>query len=370
MSRPKVLQVCVFGGAGGVEHHVLALSRNLNSVAEVVVVAPEGSWLAGEARTAGLEVRVVPEPRSNFDTHTLSALRRAIRAEEPDIVHSHLGRSDWYTWLAVTGRPSLTLVSTEHGISEHRQDLYVKGLRRRLHEFAHSMRLRRTDALIAVSSSTARTLRSRYPVLSGTRIAVISPGIADERLFEIRRQPSAIGAPLRVVCVGRLAEEKAVDVALRAFALLRVRDVQATLTVVGSGPEGARLAELARTLGLSDEVSFTGHLDDVIDALVEADVFLMTSRSENLPIALLEGMASGLPVVSTSVGGIPEVVHEGTTGKLVPVEDPEATALALEELAAHRDACRVMGVSARELARAYDMGHTVRAMGRVYESLG
>ena len=368
MTRPRVLQICVLAGSGGVEHHVLALARNLGAVADVVVVACSGSWLEREVRAAGLAVRTVPEPNGNFDVSTLATLRAVIREQKPDIVHSHLGRSDWYTWLALAGMPTLKLVSTEHGISADRQDLYVTGIRRRLHEFAHSLRFRRTNALIAVSASTAETLAARYRVLKGRNLPVIAPGLDDRRLFKVHRQLRAFGAPLRIVVVARLAREKGVDTAITSFAGLRSAGVAATLTIVGSGPESAALEDLSRSLGASD-VHFAGHVDDVLAHLVAADVFLMPSRSENLPIALLEGMAAGLPAVATNVGGIPEVLRDGVDGILVPVEDDAAVTSALSQLAADPERCHKMGISAREAAREHDIEHTVQAIGRVYESL-
>jgi glycosyltransferase involved in cell wall biosynthesis len=348
---------------------VLALSRSLGSIADVTVVASEGGWLDGAARAAGLRVQRVPEPRGNFDLRALLALRRVIREQRPDIVHSHLGRSDWYAWLSCFGSRRIKLVSTEHGISSDRQDLFVTGARRGLHEYAHGRRFKRTDAVIAVSESTARTLAERYPMLRDHPPVVIAPGLEDECLFAIERQARPDGASLRVVVVSRLAEEKGVDTAIRAFSELQEMGVAASLTVVGAGPQEQALRDLADRLVDGGGISFTGRLEDVRPALADADAFLLTSRSENLPIALLEGMASGLPVVATEVGGIPEVVCYGIDGFLVPVDDPGATARALRQLAEDQPQRLAMGMSARETARAYDMVHTVAAIGRVYESL-
>jgi glycosyltransferase involved in cell wall biosynthesis len=368
VNRPSVLEVCVVGGSGGVEHHVLALSRRLASSTDVCVAAAEKGWLARAAGSAGLTVEPLPEPRGNFDVRTLVALRRMIRERKPQIVHSHLGRSDWYAWLAVLGSGEVTLVSTEHGISADRPDLFVKGVRRALHELAHGLRLRRTSAIVAVSASTASALKERYPVLRSKLLAVIAPGIERDELFNLSRGPRDPSAPLKVVTISRLSAEKGPDLALRAFAALAAR-CPARLNVVGAGPEESRLAALAVELGVVESVRFSGSLEDVTGALEEADAFLLMSRSENLPIAMLEAMASGIPPVVTDVGGVAEVVLDRHNGIVVPPEDVTTAADALLFLAGDESARLRMGASARATARSYAMPLIVPAIERLYESV-
>lgn len=356
-------------GSGGVEHHVRTLAGALDYGPDVVVVAAENGWLAREAAGDGLTVLKVPPPRGNFDVRTLNALRTIFKEHRGWIIHSHLGRSDWYSWLASMGLRDVQMVTTEHGISAERPDLYVRGITRWLHERMHDLRLARADAVIAVSLSTAQALRSRYPSMRVDPV-VISPGIDASSLLSITRTPRDAHEPLRVVVVSRLAAEKGVDVALRAFAQLQAQEVPARLTVVGGGPEEDALRLLATELGCSTEIAFTGRIGDVAGQLRDADVFLMSSRSENLPIALLEAMASGLPSVITRVGGVPEVVGDSCAAILVPPEDVDAIASALALLAHDEALRRSMGDCARVRAQSYSIEDTVSAVGRVYASLG
>lgn len=368
MASLRVLQVCVVPGSGGVEHHVRSLARGLDHELEVAVVATENGWLAGAASTDRLSVLTVPAPRGNFDMRTLLSLRRIFKDHRGWIIHSHLGRSDWYSWLASAGVPGVRLVTTEHGISTDCQDLYVRGILRWLHERMHALRLAHTDAVIAVAHSTAQTLRLRYPSMRVAPV-VISPGVDTSALASIRRSAKAGVGPLRVVVVSRLAVEKGVDVALRGFALLLAQGVAARLTVVGDGPEEDALRSQAANLGCSSEIVFTGRVEDVSGYLRDADVFLMVSRSENLPVALLEAMASGLPCVATRVGGIPEVVGDSGAAILVQSEDVKAIACALGELAGNEARRAAMGVSAKKRAQSYDIRATVDAVVVVYASL-
>ena len=370
MTDRGVLQVCVVGGAGGVEHHVSALSKAMAAQRDVVVVAAEGGWLARAARDAGLQTLTIPEPHGNFDIRTVRALRRAIASNRERIVHSHLGRSDWYTWIASAGMPDVRLVTTEHGISSDRPDLFVRGVRRRLHEYAHAARLRRMNAVVAVSESTARALVERYPDLGTCPPAVIAPGIEASAYSAIERKPWSFGNPLRILVVSRLAPEKGVDVAIHAFAELRSQGVDASLVIVGGGPEESTLRDWSRSLRCDADVHFVGQVDAVGPFLAKSDVFLMMSRSENLPIALLEAMASGLPAVAASVGGIPEVVGDSGAAILIAPEDWGGAAAALSGMTRANPSISAMGISARKAAAAYDMSVTVTAIGRVYEELG
>jgi glycosyltransferase involved in cell wall biosynthesis len=154
------------------------------------------------------------------------------------------------------------------------------------------------------------------------------------------------------VTVARLSGEKGIDDLLLALARLRDQGTPATLEIVGEGPDRAELEALARKLGLSERVRFSGfipHGPRLVSALDGADVFVLPSRSEGLPHSLVEAMARALPVVATAIGGIPAFLH-GDRGIVVPVGDPDALAAAVAELG--RDPARLAELSARALERA------------------
>jgi glycogen(starch) synthase len=318
---PNVWLVCLSEDAGGAEHHVLDLARALPETIEVTVVSTAGGWLEHASRDAGLATRVVSVPRGNLDLRVLRGLRGLLRSGPPDIMHSHLGRSDWYCWLASFGVPGVHLVSTEHGISANRPELYGGAMRRAFHRVGHRARLRRTVATIAVSEYTAEALLARYPSLGRKRPIVIRPGVRVEEYLEARAERPLSPGSLRLASVGRLSLEKGMDIVVEAVRRAVESGADVTLAIAGEGPERSRLAGMVNESGLGPRVRLLGHVDRVVDVLRGADVFVLASRSENMPLVLLECLAAGVPVVTADVGGVREVVTEGVTGVLVAPAD-------------------------------------------------
>ena len=156
------------------------------------------------------------------------------------------------------------------------------------------------------------------------------------------------GAEPTVVAVGRLQRPK--DSITLARALGRVR-ASFSAVIVGEGPDRPRLEAEIRRLGLEQAVVLAGDRSDVADLLTRADVFALSSTSEGLPLSILEAMAAALPVVASSVGGVPEAVEDGETGLLVPPRDPVRLAAALERLLVEPALRRRLGANGRERVR-------------------
>lgn len=195
--------------------------------------------------------------------------------------------------------------------------------------FARSFRqvrrtLKRTDAVV-VPSGFLQEVFERY----GTTAAVV-PNIIDLTRFSPTQDGQDPRAP-HLVVTRNLEPIYDVATAIRAFQLVKARYPTARLTVAGSGPERANLEALTRGLGLDDAITFTGRLDnkEIASLYRTASVMINPSRVDNMPISILEALASGVPVVSTNVGGIPYLVESGITALLVPPEEPKAMAEAV-----------------------------------------
>jgi glycosyltransferase involved in cell wall biosynthesis len=169
--------------------------------------------------------------------------------------------------------------------------------------------------------------------------------------------------------VCRLEPRKGIDTLLRAFsAALAVRP-ESRLLIVGEGPERAALEATVRAGRLEAAVRFTGERRDVAGCLAAMDVFAAPSRTEGLGLALIEAMAAGLPVLASRVGGIPEVVEDGRSGWLLPVDDTEAWRDALVRIVAGNDLRVAMGAQARRSASRFSIAASDRALAGLIRGL-
>jgi len=200
------------------------------------------------------------------------------------------------------------------------------------------------------------------------RITVIANGVDTQRFHEGRGDRAALGAngatPL-IGSVGCLAPRKDYATLFDALALLRARGIDFRAAVVGDGPERGALEARLATLGLGDRVRLLGERADVETLLPAMDLFVLSSREEGIPNALLEAMAAGRPAVATAVGGTPEVLTDGVTGWLVPASAPEALADALADALRRPDEAARRGRAARATAER-DM--SIDAMARRHEA--
>lgn len=192
----------------------------------------------------------------------------------------------------------------------------------------HTMR---RAAILALPSGFLLEVFARH----GMRGQVV-PNIIDLAHFRPPDTPRQCGTSPHLIVARNLEALYGNDIALRTFALIAARHPGARLSIAGTGPEAAALQALARELGIADRVTFTGRLDrDQMAALYrDADIMLNPSRADNMPNSVLEALASGLPVVSTDVGGIPCMVRDRDTAMLVAPDDPAAMAAAVAALLA------------------------------------
>jgi len=224
--------------------------------------------------------------------------------------------------------------------------------------------VRRADCVVVVSHDMARKVaREGVPT---AKIQVIHNACLVEP--EGNAPPLDAEAPPMVGVIGRLSPEKGVDLALQVHRIVARHLPTARLLVVGEGPEQVALKNHAERLGISPSVGWLGYREDVEEVYRQLAVLLIPSRSEGLPNVALEAMGYGVPVVATSVGGIPEVVNDGESGLLAPSGDAEALA--------HRVLCilkdpslrRRLGQRARqEMASRFSLETRLRALRGIYE---
>lgn len=294
--------------------------------------------------------------RGWWDPRAVPRLRATVRRVDPTIVHAHLPRAGAIAAIAIRGmgRP---LVYTEHNVWSG-----YPTLGRPLAFLA----ARSADAVVAVSDSVRASTRT-YARVPEARIRTIRNGVDLARLPHAT--PTRLSGRLRLCAIGNLYARKGYPHLLRALAIIgTVGNIQ--LDVFGTGPELHALESLAAQLGLQTSVRFRGHHDDAASELHAYDAFCLPSLVEGLPIALIEAMGVGLPVVASAVGGVPEVITSGQNGLLAPRGDSAALATALRDLAADSGLrARLGAAAARTVAERFDVSIMARAYDRLYREL-
>jgi glycosyltransferase involved in cell wall biosynthesis len=333
-------------GVGGQERVAVDLAaRQVAGGYRVTAISlappPEGP-LAESFREVGAEVVTIPRAWNGLDPALVLRLSRWMKANRVDLVHTHNRMALLY------GAPSAWLAGAAAVHSKHG---YNPGGGAEL--VAARVAARCVDAFVAVSSETADVARRRREV-DPARLSVVANGIALERFgpdpargARLREALGATGAFV-VGTVGRAAPEKNQALLIRAMAPLLGPTTR--LVIAGDGPSLPALRELAIALGVAGFVHLLGNRTDVPDVLRALDVFVLSSTTEGLPLVIPEAMATGLPVVATRVGGVPNVIDDGRTGFLVPSEDVEALRSRLAALRDDPAARRALGATARATA--------------------
>ena len=342
----KVLHVISSGGMYGAEAVILQLARTMARAGDESVLGifdnlaqPNDEFLRAAAR-AGVRAEAVV-CRGQLDLSVPKRIRALAKKCGADVVHAHGYKADLYAWAGLRGR-GVPLVSTCH-------TWYDNGMALRMYGALDRAALRGFAGVVAVSAEVRARLLAAG--VAAERIAVIANGI-DTEPFAAATAGEGLGDGVcRVGLVGRLAPEKGVDLFARAAALVRARVPGVRFVVYGEGPERAVLEGLIGELGLGGEFVLAGRREEMAGAFAEMDVMVSASRQEGLPIALLEGMASGRAMVATEVGEVPAVLEDGRTGMLVEAGDVEGLATAIVGLLRDTARRRAIGMAARAVVR-------------------
>jgi glycosyltransferase involved in cell wall biosynthesis len=324
---------------GGAAQQVLELAAGQNRRGHETVVAA-GRLAEGEesmtylADELGVEVVHVPELRRELSARDLVAARRLralIRERRPHVLHTHAAKAGATGRLgalaAGSARPPVR-VHTFHG---HVLRGYFGARQERLFTAIERGLGRATSALIAPSEEVRDDL-VRLGVAPAHRFEVIRYGFR----FEDPPRARDLGLPEETFVVGwagRLTEIKRPLDLVRTLAALRDLGVDATFVLLGDGELRPAVEALAADLGVADRLRLMGYQRGLAEWHAAFDALLLTSANEGTPVAVLEALAAGRPVVATAVGGVPDVVEDGVTGLLAPAGDTEGLARALERLA-------------------------------------
>jgi glycosyltransferase involved in cell wall biosynthesis len=343
----KILQMISSGGMYGAEAVILNLSRTLNegSHRSLLGVFSNSSnpnlQLHENATKEGIESYEIP-CNGQIDRRAITNIREMVQRTGVDVVHAHGYKADIYAFLALRAS-EVSLVSTCHNWIDNDRKTSFYGIMDRLI-------LRGYTRVVAVSDDVRdRLLKSG---VKANKVSMIRNGI-DLRPFDrasaVVRQELGWDADRIVGFVGRLSREKGADIFLDAAAHVLAQCPDTKFVVAGDGPDRAELDALIDKLGIRGHVCMLGRCNDMPALYASLDIMVSASRLEGLPIAILEGMASRLPLVATAVGEVPTVIQDGRTGVLAPAEDPEALAAAIVELLRDPAKRGRLGAAARQL---------------------
>lgn len=377
----NVLHVITDTNVGGAGRYLLAMLKAVSegwpgAFGEMAVACPPG-MLADELRSLGVPVVSHRGRDISFSAWLTAELVALMRRLRPGLVHTHACLS---ARIAAT-LLGIPVVYTKHSLDPNDSPPESEGrpkrnLKKALTGFASRIL---ADRVIAVSGAVALSLRrSGVPA---PMIVTIYNGV------DIREYlPAGVGPagtqesrPLVVGTVARLHRDKGLDVLVEAARMVRDalcgmrfsgKSREVRFVVAGDGPEKEFLAEKIDALGLGHAFKLAGHVRDVPEFLRHLDLFVLPSRTEALGLSILEAMASGLAVVATRVGGIPEVVIHGETGLLVPPESPERLCEAVLFLLSDPEVRLAMGRKGRRRAEnMFDIRKTAEKTLELYREM-
>ena len=381
----SIVHVIARLNVGGAALHVLQLAREQAQRGhDVLVVA--GTLAAGEesmeyvADELGVHVLKLPllqrELSPRADAAAILALRELLRQRRPDVLHTHTakaGATGRLAALAVGSARPRAIVHTYHG---HVLSGYFSRRWERVFRLIERLLSHTAGTLVAVSNEVRDDL-VRFRVAPAERFVVVPYGFdlpawskADEAAR--RRLRAQVGADARFVVgwAGRLTAIKRPLDLVRTLGGLLERDVDALLVLVGDGEDRPAVEALAAELGLRDRCRFVGFQQRIRDWYAAFDAFLLTSANEGTPVAAIEALAAGRPVVATRAGGTGAVVANGETGYLERIGDTEALAARLALLARDPELGARMGErGADDVRERFTIGRMADEIEAVYRAL-
>ncbi|MBI4003951.1 MAG: glycosyltransferase [Candidatus Omnitrophica bacterium] len=354
---------------GGAETLLLGLTTRLDRTRfEPIVGTLVGGRMIPEFEAAGVRVHNFAM-RHKLDLGAVWRLRRVLRQERPEILHTHLIHADVLGRLVGRWCRVPVVVSTVHMVEAIRYKWFWKTMDR--------WTSRLNDALTAVSEEVKRGVVA-VEGLDPARIRVIPngvefPGAPDPAVRQRHRRQLRLTEDAWLVgIVAQLyaGPRKGHHVLFEAVRRLLPRWPTLHGVVIGDGPSRQSLEAQARALGIAERVRFVGLQRDIPAWLSALDLFVLPSLEEGAPIAVIEAMAAGCPIVATAVGGVPELITDHETGLLVPPGDVDALAEAIATLCADRVLAARLGQAAKErFHERYDLRQVVRRTEALYERL-
>ncbi len=334
----RILQICSAREIGGGERHLADLANALARRGHQVfaALAPRSPVRAVLAALPGENIIELPL-RNVSGVRSALHLTRFIREQGIDIVHAHLAR-DYPLAALAAGRSNARLVITRHVLFALSK--------------IHRLTLRQTAKVIAVSEAVANSLRAQN-IFPAEKIITIHNGIDVERFDHARQKADE---RIRVGMIGHIAPIKGQEEFIRAAAIVCRQRKDVDFIVAGAdksreSENQARVEKLIRELELEHNVKLLGWIEDVAKLLSTFDLYVSPARSEPFGLTIVEAMAAGVPVIATRSEGASEILSDGETGRLIPIDDIEILAGVISELLSDPAQRERLALNAKSVAR-------------------
>ena len=361
-----------FGGDSVLILEMARASRDRGFIVDVLTTDPRFQQMVIDEGFGLIDLQaIVREIRPITDLRGLGRLTSFLRSAAYDIVHTHTSKPGVLGRLAATRAGVPAIVHTVHGFGFHEETgraataAYVS-IERRAARWCHR---------IVTVSEFHRQRALSLGIGSPEQVVAIPNGVPEERAQSRRpvgevRAEFGVDEGLMVVSTGRLAEQKGLEYLIRAVPHIPPGGPAMTIVVAGDGPLHEHLSGLVKEVGVGDRVLLPGFRSDVGDLLASSDIFVMPSLWEGLSISLLEAMAAGKPVVTTSIGSNCEVTNDGEVAILVPPKNPIALARALHSLAVDPLRRQSLGEAGRAVQQQrYTMSKMLASYAELYDAL-
>jgi glycosyltransferase involved in cell wall biosynthesis len=365
----KVLECIRQGQVGGGESHLLSLIEHMDrSCFEPVVLSFTDGPMVDRLKAMGVESHVIYTEKP-FDVGKWGRVKKLLKEQRVDLVHAHGTRANSNVlWAARSLK--IPVVYTVHGWSFHRDQ---HPLVRNIRIFGEKYLTSRSDVNVSVSASNKQSGKDHIPNFESI---VINNGI-DRRKFSpsntfrnVREELGIPGEALLVLFIARLTVQKQPLTMIRAFQRCLAQQPDLRLLMVGDGDQRQEAVQLAESLGISDRVIFQRFRQDVPDLLAAADIFVLPSLWEGLPIGLLEAMSMGKAVIATNVDGTKEIIRHGENGLLAEPGSIDALSAAILELTGEGTLRKKLQDKALEtIQERFNAGHMTRKIENVYKNI-
>ena len=343
----KILHLIAPRGIGGAERVLLTLLKNIDRekfdlVLGIFIDQGKGKdFFWNEAKKLDLPLESIGF-KNPYDLLQVLQIRRIIKKHHPDMIHTHGYKTNLLGFF-ISKLFKIPIVTTVHGLHSGKFRPFV---------WLSLKLLRHFDRIIAVSDQIRKELKAfKVPLIKMITIRNVPPVKIKGNSANPNSFREEIGIPpdaKLVGFVGRLEPVKGCSLFIKSIPEVAESYPDSYFVVVGDGTERKSLESLVRELGIENRVSFCGFRDDPTNVFQSLDLFVLPSLNEGIPLAMLEAMSNEVPVVATSVGGIPEVIKDKVNGILVPPQNPQALAESILEALSNSNETAKRVIEAKE----------------------